>query len=295
MARPIFIFLTTLFLNNGTGNERLLAFETTTQSAFAMPAGSAAERGAWVARRIDERDTGRDGRLAMRMRLFDRRNRVRERALVITSLRGGAGRLVPTDRTLIRFTAPADIRGTGFLVWEQLTGDDERFFYLPSLGRVRRIAGTEAQESFVGSDFTYEDIGGRELDAYDYRLLDETSMWTAADGTAYPAYRLESRRKDAGATFPRVESLIRKDNFLVVEARIFNRRDEAQKTYATTRVERVDGYWTVLAMSMTDAQAGTRTELVIEKAEYDVGLNADDFTRRELERVASAPESGRTR
>ena len=33
-----------------------------------------------------------------------------------------------------------------------------------------RIAGSETQESFVGSDFTYEDIGGREFDDYTYAL-----------------------------------------------------------------------------------------------------------------------------
>jgi hypothetical protein len=293
MARPIFIFLTTLFLNNGTGNERFLAFSQQTSSAVVMPAGSAAERGQWLAVRVDERDTGRDARMTLSMRLFDRRNRVRERALVMTSIRGGVGRPVPTDRSLIRFLAPADIRGTGFLVWDQPDGDDERFFYLPSLGRVRRIAGAEAQESFVGSDFTYEDIGGRELDAYTYQLLDDTSTWSGSDGIAHPAYRLESRRKDAGAPFPRVVSLVRKDHFIVVDARIFNRRDEPQKAFVTSRVERISGYWTAMAMSMSDARAGTRTDLVIERAEYNVGLGADDFTRRELERVVGTTGGGR--
>src|SRR5512145_2423024 len=98
MARPIFIFLTTLFLNNGTGNERFLAFEQTKPSAIVMPAGSPSDRGVWLARQMDDGDTGRDGRMAMRMRLIDRRGRVRERALVVTSLRGGDGRPVPADR-----------------------------------------------------------------------------------------------------------------------------------------------------------------------------------------------------
>ncbi len=35
---------------------------------------------------------------------------------------------------------------------------------------------------------------------------------------------------------------------------------------------------------MTDALQRTRTELVIEKVEYNVGLTPDDFSRRELER-----------
>lgn len=292
MARPIF-FLITLFLNIGTGNERFLASSSPTPQ---MPAGTPETRGAWLARQMDDRDTGRDSRTVMRMRLFDRQGRPRERALIITGMRGGRNLRVPADRTLIRFTEPADIRGTGFLVWEQPSGDDERFLYLPSLGRVRRIAGSEAQESFVGSDFTYEDIGGRELESYDYRLLDDNASWKGTDGVAHPAYRLESRRKDAGARFPRVVSLVRRDNYIVVEARIFNRRDEEQKTFSASRVEKVDGYWTVLAMTMADAQARTRTELTIEQVDYDIGLGPDDFTRRELERPVPAgprPAGGR--
>src|SRR5262245_36177656 len=126
-----------------------------------------------VARQVQDRNTGRDSRASMRMKLFDRHGRVRERALDIISLRGraapGAAPGAPDgDRLLVRFTYPNDIRGTGFLVWEQPQADDERVLYLPSLGRVRRIAGAETQESFVGSDFTYEDIGGRELDDYTY-------------------------------------------------------------------------------------------------------------------------------
>jgi hypothetical protein len=288
MARPIF-FLITLFLNIGTGNEPVRFSPTTPlRAAQTLPAGTAAERGAWIARQAEDRDMGKDGRTVMRMRLFDRQGRPRERALIVTSITGGAGRPVPTDRTLIRFTEPADIRGTSFLVWDQPSGDDERFLYLPSLGRVRRIAGSEAQESFVGSDLTYEDIGGREFEAYTYRLLDASATWTAADGSRHPAYLLESRRKDTGARFPRAESLVRQDNFVVVGARIFNRRDELQKTFAVTRLERTGAYWTAMAMTMTDVSARTRTDLVIEDVRYDIGLGADDFTRRELERPLAA-------
>ena len=292
MARPIF-FLITLFLNIGTGNEPFL-FSNTVNARVeqtALPAGTPAERGAWIARKVEDRETGRDGRTAMRMKLFDRQGRARERALVVTSIEGGQGRPVPADRTLIRFTEPADIRGTSFLVWDQPGGDDERFLYLPSLGRVRRIAGSEAQESFVGSDFTYEDIGGREFEAYDYRLIDENASWKGADGTVHPAFLIESKQKDASARFPRVESLVRKDNFVVVGAKIYNRRNEVQKVFTAGRVDKAGAYWTVFAMTMTDELARTRTELTVEDVRYDIGLRADDFTRRELERPLAA--SGR--
>ena len=243
-----------------------------------------------IARRIQDRDTGRDGRSAMRMRLYDRRGRARERALTMLTLRGrGPGNTAAGapegDRLLIRFTLPNDIRGTSFLVWEHPDADDERFLYLPSLGRVRRIAGSETQESFVGSDFTYEDIGGREFDEYTYTLVDENASWTAPSGGGpRPAWRLESKRKDASAEFPRVVSLVVKDSFMVVAADIYNRRNEKQKTYTVRRLEQVQGIWTALDAEMSNALEKTRTELVVEKSEYNVGLKEADFSRRELER-----------
>ena len=281
MSRLTFYFLITLFLILGAGNG-LSARQTQ------MPAGSADVRGAWLARQVEDRDTAKDVRMSIRMRLYDRQNRVRERTLTMMSLRGGPGRPTPADRTLIRITHPADISGTGFLVWEQPEAEDERFLFLPSLGRVRRIAGAEAQESFVGSDFSYEDIGGREFDDYQYVLVNDAASWTASDGASHPAYVLESRRRDASSRFPRVVSTVRRDNYVVVHAEIFNRRDERQKTFDVRKLERISGYWTATDLVMSDAAQRTRTELVAADVAYDTGLSADDFSRRALERTLSA-------
>lgn len=242
-----------------------------------------------VARRVQDRDSGRDSRFTMRMKLGDRHNRLRERVLDVITLRGrgapGAPASAPDgDRLLIRFSYPNDIKGTSFLVWEHPDAEDERFLFLPSLGRARRIASEETQGSFVGSDFTYEDIGGREFESYTYRLIGDGATWTGADGAAHKVYTLESRSRDANARFPRVVSSVRQDNFVVVKADIYNKRDEIQKTYEVRRLEKTDGYWTALEMRMADLLARTSTELVMERVEYDVGLTADHFSRRELER-----------
>ncbi len=246
-----------------------------------------------VARSVQDRPTGRDSRSAMRMKLFDRHGRARERALTILTLRGreapGAAPAAPDgDRLLIRFSYPNDIRGTSFLVWEHPNAEDERFLYLPSLGRVRRIAGSETQESFVGSDFTYEDIGGREFDDYTYAFAGAdggNAVWSpAGGGPSRDAWRLESRRKDPSAEFPRVVSLILKDSSVVVGADVYNRRNEKQKVYTVRRLEQIEGIWTVMDSEMTNALEKTRTELTVENADYNVGLKEADFSRRELER-----------
>ena len=280
----------------GSRCRRLFLCFTITVAAGALGGASAWRQTARptaeaVARQVQDRNTGRDSRASMRMKLFDRHNRARERALSLITLRGreapGAPPSAPDgDRLLIRFTYPNDIRGTGFLVWEHPKSDDERFLYLPSLGRVRRIAGAETQESFVGSDFTYEDIGGREFDEYTYAFAGpdgENTAWSPAGGTPRPAWRLESRRKDASAEFPRVVSVVLKDSLVVVSADVYNRRKEKQKVYSVRRLEQIESIWTVMESEMTNALEKTRTELVVESMDYNVGLKDSDFSRRELE------------
>lgn len=262
-------------------------YETSAGAGFRRSAQQP-ETAEWVARQVENRDIGKDGRFQLKMRLLDRQQRARERELTIITLRGqqkDAKRVTAEgDRVLIRFTYPNDIRGTSFLVWEHPEAEDERFLYLPALGRVRRIAGAEAQDNFVGSDFTYEDISGREFDDYTYAMVEQNATWKALDSKQFPAYRIESRARDAQARFPRVVSTVRKDNFVVVQADIFNRRDERQKTYDVRRLDRIQGIWTLSEVVMSNLTERTRTELAMTNAEYNVGLKESDFSRRELER-----------
>jgi hypothetical protein len=254
-----------------------LAVPVSTQTPAPAPGSETPE---FVARQIEQRDTGRDSRLHMLMRLFDRQGRVRERTLELTGLRGDGKR---GDRSLIRFLSPTDIKGTGFLVWEHDKADDERFLFLPALARVRRISGSEKQESFVGSDLSYEDIGGREIDEYDYAFLERDATWTGPDGRPYPAWRLESKARDKQAAYPRAVSLVLKANFVVVSAEVFNRRNEREKRYEVRRLERIGGVWTAMDVSMVNDLQRTRTEMTVQRAQYNIGLTENDFTRRVLE------------
>jgi hypothetical protein len=219
----------------------------------------------------------------MRMRLFDRQARVRERTLTLLTRRG----LGETgDKTLVRFLYPNDIRNTALLVWEHPGADDERFLYLPALGRVRRIAGKEKQESFAGSDLSYEDIGGRDVADYTYTFAEANATWTAPDGTRHPAWALESRARDRNADFPRSVSLVLKDRFIIVHSDIFNPRNERAKVFDVRRLERVDDIWTVLDLVVVNDAQKTRTEMTTTAVRYNVGLTDNDFTRRQLEQAA---------
>jgi hypothetical protein len=257
---------------------RLLILLAILGAVLATP--SAQETAEWVAQQVRDRNTGRDSRAELRMRLYDRQGRVRERVLTMLRLRGQKGQ---GDRTLIRFTYPNDIRNTAFLVWEHPDADDERFLYLPALGRVRRIAGQEKSESFVGSDLSYEDIGGREIADYTYAFTGTNASWTAPDGTRHAAWLLESRARDPNADLPRSVSVVLKDKFVITAADVFNRRNERVKHFEVRKLEQVEGFWTVLDLVMFNERDRTRTELTTTSIDYNVGLSEQDFSRRQLE------------
>lgn len=58
------------------------------------------------------------------------------------------------DRRLVKLSAPARLRGVGLLA----TGPDELHTYLPSFGRVRRVAGRKRGEPFLSSNFSQDDM-----------------------------------------------------------------------------------------------------------------------------------------
>jgi len=205
---------------------------------------------------------------------------VRERVLTLLTRRGAGS---AGDRTLLRFTYPNDISGTSFLVWEHPAGEDERFLFLPALGRVRRIAGQEKQESFAGSDLSYEDIGGRDVADYTYAFTDENASWTAPDGSRHAAWALESRARDGRADYPRTVSLVLKDRFIAVHGDIYNLRNERAKVFDVRKLDRIDGIWTVVDLAVVNERDRTRTELTLTSVRYNTGLTEDDFSRRALE------------
>ena len=186
----------------------------------------------------------------MRMKLFDRHSRVRERALTIITLRGrdapGAPPSAPDgDRLLIRFNYPERHPRHGLpRLGASRARTTNAFCICRRSAASAASPAAETQESFVGSDFTYEDIGGREFDDYTYAFAapdGENASWTPpAGGAPRPAWRLESRRKDKSAEFPRVVSLVLKDSLVVVGADVYNRRNEKQKVYTVRRLEQIE-------------------------------------------------------
>lgn len=77
------------------------------------------------------------------------------------------------DKSISTFLRPADVKGTKLLTWVFKEKDDDQWLYLPSSRRVRRISGGSKTGSFMGSEFSFEDLGGQEIEKFSHRWLKE--------------------------------------------------------------------------------------------------------------------------
>ena len=184
--------------------------------AFFSALGSAAEMSAReVMELADSRDDGDTVRSDYTMVLLDRRDRQRTRNLQIYSKDYG-----DDTRTLSQFESPVDIRGTSYLNfdWDDPDRDDDSWLYLPALQRVKRIASSDTSDSFLGSDFTYADINGIEIDWFDFRFVNESETIDGVDTwviEASPKSEFKEKAEDATG-YSKLQSWIRKDNFVQI-------------------------------------------------------------------------------
>src|SRR3989338_9979744 len=101
---------------------------------------------------------GDDMRTKVLMELINKvgQKRVRELTMLRKDYEDGGN-----QKYYMYFHRPADVKDTTFMVYKYPERDDDRWLFIPSLDLVKRIASNDKYSSFVGSDFTYEDISGR--------------------------------------------------------------------------------------------------------------------------------------
>ncbi len=215
---------------------------------------------------------GKDFQAKVAMRLVNAQGSQRERAMNMWRVNVGSG---GDQRYLITFDAPADVRGMGFLVWKYAKKEDDRWLYFPALKAVKRVAADDKRSSFVGSDFTYEDISGRDLDEEQHQLLKQENIGDRQ------AYVVESKPKTA-ASYARRVSWVDKERWLPLKEEYFDTEGKLQRTFKADKVEEIGGRWTVSARSMINGLTGHRTEVVFKSIRYDVGLSDELFSERSL-------------
>ena len=239
----------------------------------ALPS-SPREKGLEIARKVFNRNAGKDSKAECTMVLFGKGGRKRIRRFTALYLDEGSVRY-----TLIRFTSPKDIKGTSFLNISRADGTNVQYLYLPALRRARRISGALKGRRFVNSDFTYEDLERRDPERDEHTLKGESSL------EGRPLWILESRPKpDSGSQYGLIRWWIDKAALLPVKAEFYDKRGRLIKRYTASGLEKIQGIWTAREALMEDLRKGSSTLIRIEEIRYDQGLKRDLFEVRSLGR-----------
>ncbi len=221
-------------------------------------------------------DRDGDATAEVRMEVVDSRGRSRFRTLTLWSRTAQEGE----RQQLIRFTAPADIRGTGFLSLQN-GAVREAWLYLPALKRTRRIAGTGRNDRFVGTDFSFRDLEPERVDEYSYALVEETMLDSSAVWVvdARPGESLDD-------PYSRRRLWISKAESVLLRAEFHDQDDLVVKSYSASDVRQPPGStkWRAHVLKMESPGEGTRTVLEITSYLLDTGLDSAQFTKRSLER-----------
>jgi outer membrane lipoprotein-sorting protein len=215
---------------------------------------------------------GDDGSAEVHMTLVDRRGkeRVRDFTMLRLDLEDGG-----EQRYYTYFHRPNDVQRTTFMVWKHVDGDDDRWIYIPAIDLVKRIAARDKAQSFVGSDFSYEDVSGRHWADDEHTITGEETL----DGQA--TWVIESRPKsDDEEGFKR--TWVTQDGLLPIKEEQYDDKGELEKVLTADRVEEIEGIVTVVERTMRNVQKNHHTKIVFESIDYNVGLEENLFTERYL-------------
>jgi hypothetical protein len=226
--------------------------------------------------KADERPDGDSRKSTMKMELINKRGSKRERTMLSYSKDFGKDK-----KTLMFFQEPADVKGTGFLTWDYNEEDktDDRWLYLPAMKKTRRISGTSAKkEYFMGSDFTYDDMGNRDVDADIHKIIGEETL------NGQSCWVIESTPKEKDVMYSKKTGWIRKDNYMAVKVEYYDLQGKLLKVLEVNDIKKVDGYWAAGEMSMTNLQRDHKTIIRMESMAYDINVDDNVFTVNSLEK-----------
>jgi len=187
-------------------------------------------------------------------------------------------------RAVIVFQKPETVAGTRFLTMENTDGADDRWIFLPALGKVRRVAASEGSGSFVGTDFSYDDISSvsRNAGLDTHTLLREEQL----EGSA--CYVIQSTPKDSSYQYSKMIQWITKDTKITVKLELYDKKNTLVKIAEMSGLKEVQGRLATTVTKMTTLAAGTSTTIFMDIIKYDDPIPESVFTTAFL-------ETGRTR
>jgi outer membrane lipoprotein-sorting protein len=183
------------------------------------------------------------------------------------------------SRTMVVFNSPAGQKGTRFLSMDNASGGTDQWIYLPSLGKSRRIASSESGGSFMGTDFSYDDMSlmGRDTGDDKHSILREETIAGAA------CYVIQSIPNKSGYQYSKTISWVDKAKNRILKVELYDKRGTLVKLLEMSNYQDVQGRDTARAVKITTVAAGTSTTIHMDKIEYDMNIPEGVFTTAYLE------------
>ncbi len=218
---------------------------------------------------IRNQDRGISTHALVTMDLTNKRGNVSTRILELYSKKNNENKL----NTMIVFHRPSSIKDTRFLSIGHSDKVPEQWMYIPALKRTKRITTSDADQSFLGTDFTYADMGANEIDKANYSLLREEKLDNEQ------CWVIETKSlESSGSDYSRTISWISKYMLLPVYVEMYDRQNKLIKKLTTDNIEKIQGYWTPRVTKMENIQTGHSTVLKMDKIVYDENLPDGIFT-----------------
>lgn len=242
---------------------------------FILPAeAKAQDRGEEILKKVEDQTIGSlapaDIQAEMVMVIRSAKGEEKKRELLVWTKNNPVG----DDWRLMKFLSPADIKDLGLLV----LGEDQMYLYLPEFQRVRRIASHNKKESFVGSDFSYDDLGTSGFSAFFSPKLKSEDEKT---------WKLELLRKPGvKKQYSKIVMTVDKETGLPVRLELYDDSGELFKV-ETQENSRVGKYWIPIKFAMENVKAKTITTMELKNVKVDQNLSAEIFTERNLKRSVS--------
>ncbi|MFA5292260.1 MAG: outer membrane lipoprotein-sorting protein [Phycisphaerae bacterium] len=212
-----------------------------------------------------------DGRAKVTMTITDKKGDVRNREFVILrkDITDGGD-----QNYYVYFLRPADVYRMVFMVNKHASGnvDDDRWLYMPALDLVRRIAAGDKRTSFVGSDFLYEDVSGRNPVEDNHEIADvNQSMFVLKN----------IPKKPETVEFSYYLVYIDRKTYMPMKMEYFDRQNKLYRTIDSLEVKEISGFPTVTKAKVSELNTGSTTLMEFGGVQYNIGIG-DIFTERYL-------------
>ena len=190
-----------------------------------------------------------------------------------------------TEKKILRFIEPPEIKGTSMLTFDYSEGDDDMWIYMPALRKTRRIVSNEKSKSFMGSEFSNADMVIPNLNDFDYEMISKTEL---INGVECWNIVMKSKNDEIANNYgySKRKVWIGKKDFVVRKAEIYDLSDDLLKTMNVKKVELVDPankkYQSTI-MEIYNEQNGRSSIFEIEKIIYNPNIKDIYFTTRYLE------------